>query len=49
MKKWLCLLISILTFIVGCASVFEKPVYREDAADYWKRILYHKTSETEQR
>jgi hypothetical protein len=33
-KKWLCLLISILTFIVGCASLFEKPVYREDAADY---------------
>jgi len=48
-KKWLCLLIGILMLIVGCAQLFEPPPYREDAAEYWKKVLYHKTSETQSR
>ena|GEM_PF-2324942 len=45
MKKWLCLLISILTFIIGCASGYENRPFREGDNDYWNSILHNRTLE----
>jgi hypothetical protein len=45
MKKWLWLCMTILTLTVGCGV--GPPTYRQDAPDYWKKVLYHQSSAVE--
>jgi hypothetical protein len=51
MKIWFWLFLSILMFTVGCASGYyeKRPGYQGEISNYWQNILYHQTSETEQR
>ncbi len=51
MKIWFWLLLSLIMLIVSCASGYyeKKSGYHEENSVYWNEILYHRTSEPEQR